>query len=339
MAPFKVAFVKFYDEAPYGKRIPDWVSEAFVREGVEFVAYDCTTREDLEQYAGDADVVWVFGDGHLVTAENLDVLRRCGAIVNAGSGTDGLPVAEATSLDIIVANTPGTTSEAVAEHSIGLLFAVKRAIVVQDRAMRTGKWDRHLVWAGWNLGGQTLGLVGFGNSARQMARKLSGFELTILVYDPYVNAEVMASEGVRAASLEEVLSQSDFVSLQCRLTEETDHLIGERELRMMKREAILINTSRGVIIDEPALVRALTEGWIAGAGLDVFEQEPPGADHPLLKLDNVVVTPHMAGFSDEYMDGFWRLPLETVLDLAKGYWPRSYVNHGVKPRWKLTQRE
>ncbi len=339
MAPFKVAFVRFYDEALYGQKIPDWVSEAFVREGVEFVVYDCTTREELEQYAGDADLVWVFGDRHLVTAENLDVLRRCGAIVNAGSGTDGLPVAEATSLGIIVANTPGATSEAVAEHSIGLLFAVKRAIVVQDRAMRDGKWDRHWVWTGRNLSGQTLGLVGFGNSARQMAHKLSGFELTILVYDPYVSAEMMVSEGVHAASLEKLLTQSDLVSLQCRLTKETVHLISERELRMMKPEAILVNTSRGLVIDESALVRALTEGWIAGAGLDVFEQEPPGANNPLLKLDNVVLTPHMAGFSDEYMKDFWRLPLETALDLAKGYWPRSYVNHGVKPRWKLIQRD
>ena len=333
----KVAFVKFFEQAPYRQKIPDWVSEAFVREGVEFVAYDCTTREELEQYAGNADVVWVFESrGHTVTAENLDVLRRCGAIISSSSGTDHLPVAEATNLGIIVANTPGAPSEEVSEHSIGLLFAVKRCIVVHDRALRAGRWDETFVWPGRSLRGQTLGLVGFGHIARLVARKLSGFEMTTLAYDPYASADVMASQGVRAASLKEVLSTSDFVSVHCPLTEKTYHLIAEGELRTMKREAILINTARGEVVDEDALVRALTEGWIAGAGLDVFEQEPVAEDNPLFKLDNVVVTPHMAGFADLYFEPFWRLTVETALDLTKGHWPLSYVNHGVRPRWNLT---
>ena len=159
--------------------------------------------------------------------------------------------------------------------------------------------------------------------------------MTTLVYDPYVSADMMASNDVRATSLTEVLSQSDFVSLHCPLTKETYHLIGERELRMMKPEAVLINTARGMIVDESALVRALTERWIAGAGLDVFEQEPAAADNPLFSLDNVVLTPHIAGFAEGTLEAMWNLSVETAIDLATGYWPLSYVNHEVQPRWDL----
>ena len=336
MPPFKVAMVQNH---PFGETLPEWVSKAMLNEGIEFVAHDCTTREELAQYAGGADMIWVWTVNHMATAENLDILRRCGAIMTSSSGTDHLPVAEATARGIIVANVPRAPSEAVSEHAIGLLFSVKRTIVLRDRALRAGKWwDGNFESPGRNLRGQTLGLVGFGHIARLIARKLSGFEMTTLVYDPYVSADVLASKGVRAASLAEVLSQSDFVSLHCPLTKETHHLIGERELKMMKPEAVLINTARGPIVDESALVRALSERWIAGAGLDVFEQEPATADNPLFSLDNVVVTPHLAGFAEETREALWHLCLETVLDLAKGYWPLSYVNHEVQSRWDLKAR-
>jgi phosphoglycerate dehydrogenase-like enzyme len=131
------------------------------------------------------------------------------------------------------------------------------------------------------------------------------------------------------------LAESDFVSLHCPLTPDTYHLIGERELRLMKPTAILINTARGPVVDEPALIRALTEGWIAAAGLDVFEQEPPDPDNPLFKLDNVVATPHVAGQSDEDQERAWRLATDSALAMARGQWPRSYVNRTVKPRLNL----
>ncbi len=334
MPPFKVALVQ-NPSYPYDETLPDWVSAAFLKEGIEFVAYDCTTREELSQHAGDADVIWVWRPNHMVTAGNLNIIPSCGAIITSSSGTDHLPVAEATAQRIIVANIPRAPSEAVSEHAIGLLFSLKRAIVVMDRALRGGKWSENSEWPGQNLCGQTLGLVGFGHIARLVARKLSGFEMTTLVYDPYVSADMMASNDVRATSLTEVLSQSDFVSLHCPLTKETYHLIGERELQMMKPEAVLINTARGMIVDESALVRALTERWIAGAGLDVFEQEPAAADNPLFSLDNVVLTPHIAGFAEGTLEAMWNLSVETAIDLATGYWPLSYVNHEVQPRWDL----
>ncbi len=346
MARFKVALVALDEQLSHDEAMPpDWIAESLAKEGIDFVLRECTTQEELAQHAGDADVVWVFGGRPVVTAESLKVIPRCGAIIRTGSGTDNIPVDEATQLGIVVANTPEGVSDEVSDHALGLLLAVVRQIAVQDRAVRSGKWDFTLGRPRWHIRGQTLGLIGFGHIARTVVRKVSGFDMTILAYDPYVNAETMAKEGVRPMGLDDVLSQSDFVSVHCPLVKDTYHLIGERELGLMKSTSILINTSRGSVIDEPALVSALTEGSIAAAGLDVFEQEPPDPDNPLFKLDNVVVTPHIAGWSDQHMEAFWRLSYETVIALASGHWPRSCVNPqlklsgvnlNVKPHWNLT---
>ena len=333
MTKFKVAMVHMDPEV-----LPEWVPETMASHDIEFVFEECETHAQLVTCAGDADVVWIFGGSHIVTADNVADLQRCGALIRTGSGTDNIPIEAATAHGIIVANTPEAFNDGVSDHTIGLLLAVVRQIALQDRKVRAGTWDRYAGFPGWHLQGQTLGLIGFGHIARLVTRKLSGFEMTVLAHDPFVSAELMADHGVQAASMEEVLSGSDFVSLHCPLLDTTHKLIGERELRLMKPLSILINTSRGPVVDETALFRALTEGWIAAAGLDVLEQEPPESDNPLFSLDNVVLTPHIAGYSDESLDNSWRLSVETVLDLAQGRWPRSYVNPGVKPRWQLQRR-
>ena len=330
MTQFKVAMVHMDAE-----ELPAWVPETMASHDIEFVFEECETRAQLASCAGDADVVWVCGGSLIVDAESLADLPRCGALIRTGSGTDNIPIEAATERGIIVANTPEAFSDGVSDHAIGLLLAVVRQIAIQDRTVRTGIWDREAAYPSWHLRGQTLGLIGFGHIARLVTRKLSGFEMTVLAHDPFVGADVMASHGVQSASMDEVLSRSDFVSLHCPLLDETHHLIGERELRMMKPRAILINTSRGPVVDEPALIRALSERWIAAAGVDVLEQEPPAADNPLFSLDNAVITPHIAGYTDQSQDASWRLSVETALDLARGRWPRSYVNHNVTPRWRL----
>ncbi len=334
MAEFKVALVGGIQ--PDG--IPAWVSERLAQEGIAFEGRNLKSRAELADMAGDADVVWVFGDHECLYAENLDVIPRCGAIIRTGSGTDNVPVKEATALGIVVANTPEAVSDSVSDHAIGLLFSIIRQTVVQDRNMRAGKWDRMLGWPNWHFHGRTLGLVGFGNIARLVARKMSGFNLEILTYDPYIPADIMANAGVRGVSLDELLASSDFVSIHCPLIDSTRHLFNERTLRLMKPTAILINTSRGPVVDEAALIRALQEGWIAAAGLDVFEQEPTPTDNPLLSMNNVVVTPHIAGYNDLFWGNFWEYSVETVIDLSKGRLPRSYVNRDVKPRWQLAAR-
>ena len=330
MSPFKVAMVHMDAE-----ELPAWVPETMASHDIEFVFQECETRAQLASCAGDADVVWVCGGSLIVDAESLADLPRCGALIRTGSGTDNIPIDAATAQGIIVANTPEAFSDGVSDHAIGLLLAVVRQIAIQDRTVRTGIWDREAAYPSWHLRGQTLGLIGFGHIARLVTRKLSGYEMTVLAHDPFVGAEVMAGHGVQAASMEQVLSRSDFVSLHCPLLDDTHHLIGARELRLMKPRAILINTSRGPVVDEPALIRALSERWIAAAGVDVLEQEPPEADNPLFSLDNAVITPHIAGYTDQSLDDSWRLSVETALALAQGRWPRSYVNHNVKPRWRL----
>jgi len=318
-----------------GQTVPDWVPTDLAQEGLDLVVHECVTDEDLAQYAADADVVWLFGGSRVLTARNLALLSRCGAIVRTGSGTDNVPVEAATQLGIVVANTPDATVDAVSEHAIGLLFAVLRRIAVQDHAVRGGVWDRYRAWPHWSLRGRTLGLIGFGRIARAVARKLSGFELSVLAYDPLVSPEVAAQQGVCIADLDTLLSGADVISIHCPLTPATRHLIDERALRRMKPTAVLLNTARGPVVEEHALTCALTEGRIAGAGLDVLEQEPPGLDSPLLRLDNVVLTPHIAAYSDEYLNSSWRHSLDAVLALAGGRWPPSYVNRPEKPRWNL----
>lgn len=332
MDRFKVVMLDFNQSD-----IPAWVGDRLATAGIDFVARQCKTQAELFEFAQAADVLWVFG-GQVITADSLAQLPRCGAIIRSGSGTDNVPVEAATRLGVVVANTPLAHAEAVSDHAIGLLFTLIRQTAAQDRAVRAGEWNPERAQLSWHLRGQTLGLLGFGHIGRLIAQKMRGFEMTVLVYDPYLSPEALEAQGVRAASLEEVLSGSDFISLNCPLTLDTYHLVGERELLRMKPSALLINTARGAVIDEPALVRALTEKWIAGAGLDVLEQEPPATDHPLLALDNVVITPHIGGMSDEHEAIRWDLSLETALALARGHWPRSCVNRGLTPRWNLTER-
>jgi D-3-phosphoglycerate dehydrogenase len=319
--PLKVALVDLD-----GQTVPDWVRKSLDQEGIELVVHDCKTRAELAIHAQNADVVWLFGGSRVLLGGNLAAVPRCRAILRTGSGTDNVPVEEATRRQIVVANTPAAMSDGVSDHLIALLFAVARRVAELDRAVRLGRWRQAPVQPLCGVGGRTLGLVGFGHAGREVVRKLSGFELRVLAHDPYVGADTLAAHGVRPAGLYELLAQSDYVSLHCPLTAETRHLIGERELRLMKPTAVLLNTSRGPVIDEAALVRALREGWIAAAGLDVLENEPPAADNPLLGLDNVVVTPHVAGYSFNGVEVRWRLSVETVLALARHEAPRSWVN-------------
>jgi len=333
-ARFTVALVAI--DAP---EIPQWVWDLMAAENIQLVAHDCTSREEFLEYAGNASLIWVLGGNSFVSAKSLapllGKLPECGAILRSGSGTDNVPVEEASRLGIVVANTPEATSDIVAEHAIALLFAVVRQTALHDRMIHAGRWDRALGWPKWHLTGQTLGLVGFGHIGRAVVRKMAGFGVTVLVHDPFLSDEVLAECGARPAKLEDLLAQADFVSLHCPLTPATYHKIGEKELRRMKPTAILINTSRGPVVDEVVLTRALREGWIAAAGLDVLEQEPPSPENPLLSLPNVVLTPHIAGLSDQYFENIWRDSVDVILSFAHGRWPRWYVNREVKPRWAL----
>ena len=230
-------------------------------------------------------------------------------------------------------------TETTSDHAIALLFSVVRRIPHNDRLVRAGHWDATRAMPRRHLCGGMLGLVGFGRIGRRVAQKVAGFEMLVLAFDPYVPKEEMEELGVQPATLEELLQSADFVSLHTPLTSDTHHLIGERELRRMRPEAFLVNCARGAVVDEQALYRARTEGWIAGAGLDLMERDPPDPGNPLLQLDNVVVNPHTASYSELSAHETWRLAAETIIDLRYGIWPRSIVNPNVKPRRKLESRK
>jgi D-3-phosphoglycerate dehydrogenase len=331
MPRFKVALVA-NDLPP----TPDWVGRRLDERGIDLVERACASPAEVVETAADADAVWVMGGSRVITPEILPHLRRCRAILRTGTGTDNIPVEAATRLGMVVANTPEATMHQVAEHVIGLLFAVIRQIVAQDRLVRQGIWDRHRAWPDWHLTGRTLGLLGFGRIARLVARKTSALELKIIACDPAVDAGVMKEQGVEKVSLDDLLARSDFLSIHVPLAESTTHLIGERELRLMKPRSVLINTARGAIVEERALCRALSEGWIAAAGLDVLAPEPPARDNPLLGLDNVVLTPHISSYSDLFYENFWNHSVETLIELARTGLPIWVVNAGVTPWWRDT---
>ena len=334
MKDFKVALVVLEYGLP-----PGWVKEKLEQEKIEFVSQHCETGDSMMPYAEGADVVWLCGGSDILTAERLADLPQCGAIIRTGSGTDNIPISAATNSGVVVINTPDAHRHEVSDHTLGLLFSVARQIAVQDRAVRAGKWDGEYACPHWNFQDKILGLVGFGRIGQLVAQKLSGYKMRVLVYDAFLNPKVIENHGAQATELDELLAQSDIVSLNCPLTPDTHHLIGEPALRRMKSTAILINTARGNIVDETALVTALREHWIMAAGLDVVETEPPGKDHPLLQLDNVVITPHIGGCSDQSVQHCWELSVEAAIDLKNGYWPRSVVNGDVQPRWPLSHRD
>jgi D-3-phosphoglycerate dehydrogenase len=259
----------------------------------------------------------------------IEAGRRLRGIVKYGVGVDNIDLAAAAKRGIPVANCPDYGSGTVADHAFAMLIALARRLTLQDAEFRSRGWywpDER--YCAVDLEGKTLGIIGFGRIGRKMAQRAAGFEMNVVAHDPYVDIESVTAGAchVQPASLYELLAASDFVSVHCVLTPETRRLVGERELRAMKPSAYLIDVSRGAIIDEPALVRALREGWIAGVGLDVFEDEPLPNGHALLGLPNVVLTPHLAWYTNEAAARQSRQAADAVLDILASRRPRSIVN-------------
>lgn len=335
MRPFKVALV---EPGEASRSVPEWVGDALLREGIDFLVQPCRSRLELASHASDSDLVWVWGSG-ILNSSGLDAVQKCGAILRSGSGTDNIPVAEASQRNVMVINTPAAMAQDVSDHTLALLLTVVRQIAAQDRLIRSGKWEARRENNRWHLRGSVLGLIGFGNIAQLVAEKARPFGLSVLAHDPWVSEIEIRERGAEKVDFAAVLSGSDFISLHCPLTPKTRHLIGEKEIELMKPDAILINTSRGRIVDENALIRALQQKRIGGAGLDVFEREPLPDDSPLRLLENVVLTPHIAAYSDVYPDLFWQYSVESIIAVANGFWPRAVINPSIEPKWPLRRRQ
>jgi D-3-phosphoglycerate dehydrogenase len=247
----------------------------------------------------------------------LEKLPECRALFRSGSGLDALPVARATELGIAVCNTPESIAESVAEHAVALLFSLVRQIPQFDREVRGGEWNSGNSRTRWHLSGRTLGLVGYGRIARNVEQMVSGFKMRVLHFDPF---------SPTSTPLDDLLKESDFISLHCPLSEATHHLIGAEELKLMKAGVLLVNTSRGPVVDETALIAALKSGRIGGAALDVTAEEPPSPDNPLQEMDNVILTPHVAAFSADFEKNFWDCSVKKLIALKSGNFKGESAN-------------
>jgi len=302
-------------------------------------------RVETLRVASDAELIAAAADADVVigrvSGAAIAGLARCRHIPSGGIGVDHIDVAAATEHGILVTNMADTFVEEVANQAWMLILMVARRGVWLHEMATTGRWAEALDQlfpvqrlAMPRLTGQTLGLVSFGRIARAVARRGQAFGMTVISHDPYVSADVLRQHGVEPADLDDLFQRADVVSCHLPWSAETFHLIGERQFGQMRPSAIFVNTGRGKVVDEAALIRALTEGRIAGAGLDVLEQEPPDPANPLLRMPNVTLSPHMASVSDVSSVARRQLLGRQVADTLQGKVPVGVVNPAVLPRWR-----
>jgi D-3-phosphoglycerate dehydrogenase len=272
-----------------------------------------------------------------VTRASIDRMGNCRIIVRYGSGTDNVDVERASERGILVANVPDFCLSEVADHTMALLLACARKLRLMDRYAREGRWRARTEVEVHRIAGKVLGLVGFGSIAQQVARRACSFDLAVIAFDPFIDPKRAQERAVTLVPFGELLEKSDFVSLHVPLSSETHHMIGEAEIAAMKRDAILVNTGRGGLVDEGALVKALQQHRIAAAGIDVFESlpmfdlNPAYTHHPFFDLDNVILTPHTAGISVESMQQLMLDGAREAIAVLNGSPPQHSVNRSTTP--------
>ncbi len=295
----------------------------------EIVEFDAASEGEFIEQVKDCDALIARGDR--VTANIIENLQNCKIIALGSVGADTVDVAAATAHNIPVTNVPDTFIEEVADHTMMLLLATFRRLTLMDAYTRDHRWGEGRPYLNQfpRLFGQTLGFVSFGHVARATAIRAQPFGLRMIAFDPYIEELTITSYGVEPVSLDELMQRSDIVSMHAPSTSEVHHLLTERHFRMMKPTALFINNGRGPTVDEAALIKALQEGWIAGAGLDVTEIEPPEPDNPLLQMENVILTPHVASASSRMSPEARRRVGQEISLVLSGRWPRTCVNPTV----------
>ena len=309
--------------------------EELYKVNADIIEAGWSTEDDIIKAAKDADAILT--DAAKMTRRVIDTLVKCKVIVSYGIGYDHIDVDAATDNGIPVVNIPDFCLEEVSNHAIALLLICAKKLIFMNDGTKSGHWaERKQAQAPMgSISGQTLGIVGCGKIGRLVARKAQCFDLKVLGHDPYLSKSTAMECGITLVSLSELLSEADYISVHTLFNQGTRHLIGEKELRRMKSSAFLINTSRGSVIDEVALIKALEEKRIAGAGLDVFEQEPVDLNNPLLKMNNVVITPHSAYYSDNALKRLRTSVGKEAARVLSGKWPLNVVNKTVKPKVRL----
>lgn len=303
---------------------------------VEFVKAQCKTEDEVIEACKDAD--GIINQYAPITRKVIERLENCQVIARYGVGVNTIDVEAATDHGIVVGNVTDYSIDEVSDHAFALIMSLARKVVKLNSEVKEGVWDFNLGKPIFRLRGRTLGLIGLGRIPQALAKKAQAFGLKVVAYDPFMPAEVAREKNVELLSLNEVCACSDFVSVHAPLMESTTGMISDEQFRLMKKEAFIINTARGPVIDELALIRALESGLIAGAGLDVTEIEPILKDNPLLKMENVIITPHIAWYSEESELELKRKTAQNVVDVLSGFYPDYLFNREVKEKVNLQDK-
>jgi len=296
---------------------------------------DAATEAEIVAAAKDTEIVLTrYAQMSRSVIEKLPKLQ---AIIRYGIGYDTIDVDAATDNHVLAVNVPDFCYEEVSNHAMGMLLMLARKLMLQSNTLKKDGWPAayNLIIPMGSVTGQTLGIVGCGHIGRIIARKAQCFGMKVIGYDPHVDTKLTDGAGITLKTLPEVMQESDYISCNPLLWKETFHIIGENEFKMMKPTAFIVNTSRGPVIDQPALLKALQQKWIAGAGIDVFEKEPIDPSDPLLKMDNVILTPHTAFYSDASDIRVRTSVAQEVFRIARGHLPKNVINKGVKPKVNL----
>lgn len=304
---------------------------------VELVKAQCKTEEEVIEACKDAD--GMINQYAPITRKVIENLTQCKVIARYGVGVNTIDVDAATEHGIVVGNVTDYSIDEVSDHAFALLLALARKVVKLNAEVKAGVWDFNLGKPAFRLRGRTLGLIGLGRIPQALAKKAQAFGIKVVAYDPFMPAEAAKELEVELLSLNEVCEVSDFVSVHAPLMETTKGMISDEQFLKMKKEAFIINTARGPVIDEAALIRALEAGQIAGAGLDVAEVEPMLSDNPLLEMENVIITPHIAWYSEESELELKRKTARNVVDVLSGFYPDYLFNRGVKEKINLREKE
>ena len=301
----------------------DEEKEEFERMGARLLLAQLQSEDDVIGFCRAADgLITQYAP---LTRRVLGELPRCKVIARYGVGVDSVDLKAATELGIVVANVPDYCVDEVANQAIALLLALVRKVTFLDQKVKSREWDFRQGMPIYRTQGKILGLVGSGRIGLEVAKRIRAFGLNVMAFDPFVKR----LEGIELTDFDTLLKKSDILSIHCPLNESTHHLIGKKAFSQMEKKPLLINTSRGGIVDEKALIQALEEGRIAGAGLDVMEKEPPDPANPLLTMENVGLSPHIGFYSDESIRELKRRTAKAVSNVLTGKWPESLVNREV----------
>jgi len=316
-------------EAPYARLLREAGFEVRYPKKVLYGPGAVGSDEMIEELRG-ADAVIASAEHY--TPRVLDALPELRVVARAGVGYDAVDVPACTARNVVVTITPTSNHAAVAELALALLFAVAKSMVAGDASLRAGRWPRESTMP---IRGKTLGILGLGRIGRSMATRSQALGMKVIATEQFPDRKFVAEHGIELVDFPTLLAQSDIVSLHCPLTDETRNIMNADAFARMKPGSVFINTARGKLVVEADLIAALRSGHLRGAGLDVFEEEPPSRDNPLFALDNVVASPHIAGCDEMSLVGMGVEAAQCIVTLSRGEWPEgAVVNAELKPTWK-----